>query len=42
LQAFERPPFGLYAVYPQHRQRSSTIRAFTSFLRAELTGKTGI
>jgi DNA-binding transcriptional LysR family regulator len=42
LQAFEPPPFGLFAVYPQHRQRSSTIRAFTSFLREELTGKTGI
>jgi DNA-binding transcriptional LysR family regulator len=39
LETFERPPFGLYAVYPQHRQRSSTIRAFTSFLREALAEK---
>ncbi|CAG4914347.1 LysR family transcriptional regulator [Paraburkholderia saeva] len=42
LETFERPPFGLYAVYPQHRQRSSTIRAFTSFLREALAEKGGV
>lgn len=41
LETYERPPFGLYAVYPQHRQRSSTIRAFTSFLREALAGQAG-
>jgi DNA-binding transcriptional LysR family regulator len=33
LEAFASPPLTLYAVYPQHRQSSVTIRAFTQFLR---------
>ncbi|MDQ7981805.1 LysR family transcriptional regulator [Paraburkholderia sp. SARCC-3016] len=33
LEAFASPPITLYAVYPQHRQSSVTIRAFTQFLR---------
>jgi DNA-binding transcriptional LysR family regulator len=33
LGDFVSPPLTLYAVYPQHRQASVTIRAFTQFLR---------
>ncbi|GAB2882556.1 LysR family transcriptional regulator [Paraburkholderia jirisanensis] len=33
LAPFVSPPLTLYAVYPQHRQSSVTIRAFTQFLR---------
>lgn len=33
LADFVSPPLTLYAVYPQHRQTSVTIRAFTLFLR---------
>jgi DNA-binding transcriptional LysR family regulator len=33
LERFVSPPLTLYAVYPQHRQSSVTIRAFTQFLR---------
>ncbi|MEI6001017.1 LysR family transcriptional regulator [Paraburkholderia bengalensis] len=33
LADFVSPPLTLYAVYPQHRQASVTIRAFTQFLR---------
>ncbi|APR39943.1 LysR family transcriptional regulator [Paraburkholderia sp. SOS3] len=33
LEAFASPPITLFAVYPQHRQSSVTIRAFTQFLR---------
>jgi len=33
LDQFVSPPLTLYAVYPQHRQSSVTIRAFTQFLR---------
>jgi DNA-binding transcriptional LysR family regulator len=29
-------PTGVYAVYPQHRQSSLTIRAFVDFLRKHL------
>ncbi|MGF6777332.1 LysR family transcriptional regulator [Paraburkholderia sp. GAS334] len=42
LDDFEPSPFGLFAVYPQHRQGSGTIRAFTSFLREALAGKAGM
>ncbi|GAB7526472.1 LysR family transcriptional regulator [Paraburkholderia sp. 2C] len=37
LEAFASPPITLYAVYPQHRQSSVTIRAFTQFLRERFT-----
>jgi DNA-binding transcriptional LysR family regulator len=33
LDTFASPPLTLYAVYPQHRESSLTIRAFTHFLR---------
>jgi DNA-binding transcriptional LysR family regulator len=33
LDTFVSPPLTLYAVYPQHRESSITIRAFTNFLR---------
>jgi DNA-binding transcriptional LysR family regulator len=33
LDNFVSPPLTLYAVYPQHRQTSVTIRTFTQFLR---------
>jgi DNA-binding transcriptional LysR family regulator len=33
LDTFMSPPLTLYAVYPQHRESSITIRAFTNFLR---------
>ncbi len=33
LGEYVSPPLTLYAVYPQHRQASVTIRAFTQFLR---------
>ncbi|QHM74468.1 HTH-type transcriptional regulator DmlR [Mixta theicola] len=36
LETYWPAPLGLYAVYPQHRQRSEINRAFLSFLEAEL------
>ena len=36
LEAFWPSPLGLYAVYPQHRQRSEINRAFLAFLETEL------
>jgi DNA-binding transcriptional LysR family regulator len=33
LDGFASPALTLYAIYPQHRQTSVTIRAFTAFLR---------
>jgi DNA-binding transcriptional LysR family regulator len=36
LDAFAPAPLTVYAVYPQHRQSSVTIRAFTQFLRERL------
>jgi DNA-binding transcriptional LysR family regulator len=36
LDAFLPSPTGVYAVYPQHRQSSLTIRAFVDFLRKHL------
>lgn len=38
LEAFLPPASALYAVYPQHRQSSTTIHAFTAFLREHLAG----
>lgn len=38
LTAYMPPARALHAVYPQHRQGSVTIRAFTQFLRERLTG----
>ncbi|MFP3246972.1 MAG: LysR family transcriptional regulator, partial [Paraburkholderia sp.] len=37
LEPFLPRPAALYAVYPLHRQSSSTIQAFTAFLREQLT-----
>lgn len=34
LEAYAPPPSGVYSVYPQHRQSSLIIRAFTDFLVA--------
>jgi DNA-binding transcriptional LysR family regulator len=39
LDAYTPPPVGIYAVYPQHRQSSLTVKAFTDFLRSTF-GKT--
>jgi DNA-binding transcriptional LysR family regulator len=36
LTAYMPPPRALHAVYPQHRESSVTIRAFTQFLRERL------
>jgi DNA-binding transcriptional LysR family regulator len=33
LDDFDSPPLVLYAVYPQHRERAVTIRAFAHYLR---------
>lgn len=42
LEAFWPSPLGLYAVYPQHRQRSELNRAFLAFLEAELKKTPGV
>jgi hypothetical protein len=34
------PPLAVHAVYPQHRQSSVTIRAFTAFLSGKLAAAT--
>lgn len=34
LDAYAPPPLNIYAVYPQHRQSSLAIKAFTDFLRS--------
>jgi DNA-binding transcriptional LysR family regulator len=39
LEAFLPSATGVYAVYPQHRQSSVTIRAFVEFLRRHLKKK---
>lgn len=39
LASFMPPPGALHAVYPQHREGSVTIRAFTQFLRTRLTAR---
>ncbi|MEX3899591.1 LysR family transcriptional regulator [Paraburkholderia sp. BR10954] len=39
LEAFLPSATGVYAVYPQHRQSSVTIRAFVEFLRKHLRKK---
>jgi DNA-binding transcriptional LysR family regulator len=39
LEAFLPPAVSVYAVYPQHRQTSLTIRAFVEFLREQLRKK---
>ncbi|WP_345816306.1 LysR family transcriptional regulator [Paraburkholderia sp. PREW-6R] len=39
LEAFLPPAVSVYAVYPQHRQTSLTIRAFVEFLREQLPKK---
>jgi DNA-binding transcriptional LysR family regulator len=36
LEAFLPSATSVYAVYPQHRQSSLTIRAFVEFLREQL------
>lgn len=33
LSEFAAPSLALYAIYPQHRERSITVRSFTQFLR---------
>lgn len=33
LDAYAPPPLTIYAVYPQHRQQSRTVKVFTDFLR---------
>lgn len=33
LDAYLPPPLGIYTVYPQHRQSSQTVKAFSEFLR---------
>ncbi|CAB3761511.1 LysR family transcriptional regulator [Paraburkholderia humisilvae] len=42
LESFVSPPITLYAVYPQHRQSSVTIRAFTQFLRERFAKTLGV
>jgi DNA-binding transcriptional LysR family regulator len=37
LDAYAPPPMVVYAVYPQHRQASLTIRAFVDYLREALS-----
>ena len=39
LARWRAPPGAVYAVYPQHREGSVTIRAFTQFLRTRLAPK---
>lgn len=39
LDAYAPPPLTIYAVYPQHRQQSRTVKVFTDFLRTTF-GKT--
>ncbi|MFX1674326.1 LysR family transcriptional regulator [Paraburkholderia sp. A2WS-5] len=39
LEAFMPPPNALHALYPQHREASVTIRAFTQFLRERLAAR---
>lgn len=39
LDAYAPPPAGIYAVYPQHRQSSSAVKAFADFMRSAF-GKT--
>ncbi|WP_322011516.1 LysR family transcriptional regulator [Paraburkholderia sp. J12] len=39
LVPFMPPPNALHAVYPQHREGSVTIRAFTQFLRERLSAR---
>ncbi|MGV2289275.1 LysR family transcriptional regulator [Trinickia sp. YCB016] len=41
LEDFSLSSFTVYAVYPQHRQSSVTIRAFTQFLRERLAKTLG-
>jgi DNA-binding transcriptional LysR family regulator len=38
LDDFRPPPISIYAVYPQHRQSSLLIRAFTAFLKERFDG----
>ena len=42
LEAFCPPPLGLYAVYPQHRQRSEINRVFLHFLQQALATMPGV
>lgn len=39
LESFMPPPNALHALYPQHREASVTIRAFTQFLRERLAAR---
>ncbi|QBR00389.1 LysR family transcriptional regulator [Paraburkholderia pallida] len=39
LEPFIPPPNALHVLYPQHREASVTIRAFTQFLRERLTAR---
>jgi len=41
LEDYSSSSFALYVVYPQHRQSSVTIRAFTQFLRERLEKRLG-
>lgn len=41
LPDFAAPLLALYAVYPQHRERSITVRAFTQFLRQRFARELG-
>jgi len=42
FETFVSPPLTLYAVYPQHREGSTTIRAFTHFLRQRFAQEIGM
>ncbi|HKR45300.1 MAG TPA: LysR substrate-binding domain-containing protein, partial [Paraburkholderia sp.] len=39
LEPFMPPPNALHALYPQHREASVTIRAFTQYLRERLAAR---
>jgi len=42
FDTFVSPPLTLYAVYPQHRESSMTIRALTQFLRQRFARAIGM
>jgi DNA-binding transcriptional LysR family regulator len=42
LEEFVSPPIALHAVYPQHRESATTIRAFTQFLRQRFVRGLGL
>jgi DNA-binding transcriptional LysR family regulator len=42
LDTFASPPLTLYAVYPQHREGATTVRAFVQFLRQRFARGLGL